>query len=146
MIRIVTDANVLLSGMIGHYNGPSRRVINLALAKKILIYGSKETYEEFCEKIKIPRFKKYLQKRLFTPEKMILDYKSFVNMSEPTIPANVKISRDPDDDIYFHTAQNCNAKVVITGDKDLLSVGKYAGIIAVTPAKFINSFEKLNQG
>lgn len=147
MIKIVPDANILISGMIGSYSGFPRKIINLALAKKLVLYGSKETYEEFCEKIRMPRLQKYITARLFTPEKMILDYKAFMNMVEPfDILEGVKIvEKDPDDDVYFRTAKACNAKIIVTGDKEVLKVKKYDGIVAVKVADFIESFSKLGK-
>lgn len=146
MIKIVPDANILLSGMLGH-PGPPRKIINLALAKKIVMYGSEETYKEFREKIMLPRLQKYLKAQIFTPEKMILDYRSFINMVEPfNILAGVNIvAADPDDDIYFRVAKTCDAKIIISGDKNVLKVKKYDGILVVKPADFLRSFNKLEQ-
>jgi putative PIN family toxin of toxin-antitoxin system len=146
MIKIVPDANILISGMLGHH-GPPRKIINLFLAKKIVMFGSKETYEEFCEKVKIPRLQKYWKAQIFTPEKLILDYRSIIKMVEPfEILAGVNIVKaDPDDDIYFRAAKACEAKIIVTGDKEVLGVKKYDDIIVVTAANFIESFSKLNQ-
>ncbi|OGI32690.1 MAG: putative toxin-antitoxin system toxin component, PIN family [Candidatus Moranbacteria bacterium RIFOXYC1_FULL_44_13] len=148
MIKIVPDANIILSGMIGHYKGNSRKLLNLALEKRIVMYGSSETYKEFCEKIRMSRIQKYLRARLFTPEKIILDYKSLINIIEPfDILKNINIvTRDPDDDIYFRVAKSCGARIIATGDKGVLSVKKYDNIVVVTVSDFIGSFSKLYQG
>lgn len=146
MIRVVPDTNVLLSGMFG-FPGKPRKIINLALAKKIVMYGSEETYKEFCEKIFLPRIQKYFKSQIFTPKKISLDYRAFINMVEPfdTLAGVNIVQEDPDDDIYFRVAKTCNAKIIITGDKNVLKVKKYEGILVVRPADFINSFNKLKQ-
>ena len=106
MIRVVPDTNVLLSGMFG-FPGIPRKIINLALAKKIVMFGSKETYEEFCEKIFLSRIQKYFKAQIFTPKKINLDYRAFIQMVEPfDILTGVRIvQEDPDDDIFFRVAK-----------------------------------------
>lgn len=146
MIKVVPDANILISGMFG-FPSYSRKIISLALAKEIVLYGSKETYEEFCEKVKLPRLQKYWKAQIFTPEKMILEYRSLINMIEPFNElAGVNIVKlDPDDDKYFRVAKGCNAKIIVTGDKKVLSIKKYDDILVVTAVNFIESFSKLKQ-
>ena len=147
MIKVVPDANILISGMLGPL-GPPRRIINLSLAKRIVMYGSKETYEEFCKKVYLPRLQKYWKAQIFTPEKMILDYRLLMSMVEPfDMLAGAKIVKgDPDDDKYFRVAKACGARIIVTGDKKILEVKKYDNILVVTPASFLESFSKLRQG
>ena len=144
MIKVVPDANIILSGMISRYGAP-RKILDFALAKKIVLYGNDETYKEFCEKIFLPRLQKYLRAQFFTPEKMMLDYKSFINMVEPfdTLSGINIVEKDPDDDVYFRVAKASNAKVIVTGDKAVLGVKKYDGILVVSATNFLNSFQKL---
>lgn len=145
MIKVVPDANMILSGMLGTA-GPTRKIINLALAKNIVMFGSSATYKEFCEKIKMTRLQKYLKKQLFSPEKIILDYKSFISMVEPkSTDINRKfIDEDPDDDEYVRVAFACNSRIIITRDNHFLNIKKFGKIIAVTPEKFIQSYTKLH--
>lgn len=146
MIKIVPDANILISGMLG-FHGPPRKVINLSLSKRIVMYGSDETYKEFCETVRLPRLQKYWKGQIFTPEKMVLDCRSFIKMVEPfDVLVGVKIvEQDPDDDKYFRVAKACGAKIIVTGDKKVLDVKKHGDILVVTASSFIESFSKLNQ-
>lgn len=147
MIKIVPDANILISGMLG-FPGLPRKIINLSLVKRIVMYGSNETYEEFCDKVYLPRLQKYWKTQIFTPEKMILDYRLLMNMVEPfDMLTGVKIVKsDPDDDKYFRLAKACGAKIIVTGDKKILEVKKYDGIRVTTARSFLESFSKLQQG
>ncbi len=52
-------------------------------------------------------------------------------------PAAVHASRDPDDDHVLGCAIAASAKVLVTGDKDLLSLHPFKGIAIVTPATFM---------
>jgi putative PIN family toxin of toxin-antitoxin system len=145
MVKVVPDTNIIISGMLGSQGFP-RQLLNLSLAKRVVMYGSEETFNEFCEKIKLPRMEKYLKKQMYTPDKIILDYKSIIKIVEPfEVLDGVQIANwDRDDDIYFRIAKACGAQVVVSGDKKhVLSVKEYDGIVAVPVSKFIGSFSKL---
>jgi uncharacterized protein len=47
------------------------------------------------------------------------------------------VSRDPDDDIYFAAALEGRCAFVVSGDRDLLTVGEYEGVRVVTPRAFL---------
>lgn len=144
MIKIVPDANILISGMFGFPSHP-RKIISLALAKEIVLYGNKETYEEFCEKVRLKKFKKYWDSQIFTPDKMISDYFTLVTMAEPfdTLAGVNIVKPDPDDDKYFRVAKVCGAKVIVTGDKKVLEIKKYDDIRVITVANFLESYTRL---
>jgi len=143
MIKIIIDTNILIQGMIMGKENASRKILNWALAKDIVILGSNETYKEFCRKIENPKFKNYLKKQLFAPEKLILDYKSIVSMNEPfEVLQGVSISRDPKDDIYLRVAKASGSRVIVTYDEDLLVLKNYDNIIIVKPGDFLKSFQR----
>lgn len=52
-------------------------------------------------------------------------------------PFAVQASRDPNDDHVLGCALAASAKVIVTGDKDLLSLHPFRGIAIVTPAAFL---------
>ena len=52
-------------------------------------------------------------------------------------PVAVQASRDPDDDHVLGCALATSAKVLVTGDRDLLSLHPFRGIAIVTPAAFL---------
>ncbi|MBP9712048.1 MAG: putative toxin-antitoxin system toxin component, PIN family [Candidatus Pacebacteria bacterium] len=146
MIKIVPDANIILSGFLGYHSKP-RKLINLALAKKITLYGSEDTYREFIEKINLPKFKKYIERQVFTPEKLIVDYRTFVNMVEPTPAMKTPgiVPDDPDDDMYFWTAEACGSQILISGDSDLLRVKRYKSIRVLDVSSFLEIYSKIKQ-
>lgn len=147
MIAIVPDANTILSGMISP-NGATRKIIDLALAKKVVLYGSETTYKEFCEKIQIDRFQKYIKRQYSSFEKIIYDYRSFINVVDTfDILANTTvITTDPDDDEYLKVAIASNSKIIISRDHDLLDLKNYADTVIVSPEKFLSTRYKLNNG
>ena len=62
-------------------------------------------------------------------------------------PVAVQASRDPDDDHVLGCALAASAKVIVTGDKDLLSLHPFRSIAIVTPAGFLAmEWEDRNDG
>ncbi|MCA9335694.1 putative toxin-antitoxin system toxin component, PIN family [Candidatus Saccharibacteria bacterium] len=143
MIWVVVDTNVLLKGLLSNIN-PSRKVINLALAGKIVIAGSQTTMEEFHEKIVMDKFNEFYEKQKFSAEMLANTYSNIVTLI--TISDETKklvVSRDPDDDEFIRVAVEKKAKIIISEDKDLLDIGRYKDIRILKPKRFIELYEKL---
>jgi uncharacterized protein len=49
------------------------------------------------------------------------------------------ICRDPKDDIIFECASVALAQAIVTGDRDLLAVGNYAGMRVITVRAYLDS-------
>jgi predicted nucleic acid-binding protein len=49
------------------------------------------------------------------------------------------VSRDPDDDNVLAAANAGRCEAIVTGDKDLLVLGEFAGIPILTPRQFFDS-------
>ena len=148
MFKVVPDTNVLISGMIGHSDGFPRHILNLGIERKILLVGNHESFLEFSEKIKMPRLRKYLEARLYAPEKMIMDYKALINISEPfeVLKGKRIVDGDPDDDLYFRIAKASSSKIIVSGDKEVLKANKKEGITVVSPKRFIEGYLRLKGG
>lgn len=142
-MKVVPDTNLILSGLL--WRGIPRQIINLAHAKEIELYGSGETYKEFCRIVRYSKFRKYLSREIFTPQKLVIDYRVLVRMvSLFDNLTGVNIVRDdPDDDMFFRVAKACGAKFIVSGDPHLLNIEKYDSIRVVEPAIFGEIFPKL---
>ena len=53
------------------------------------------------------------------------------------IGGKLRVCRDPNDDMVLDCAVACGAQIIITGDKDLLTMNPFEGILIVTPAEFL---------
>jgi uncharacterized protein len=53
-------------------------------------------------------------------------------------PLDAPVCRDPDDDLILATAIAGEARCVITGDKDLLVIGRFRDIEILRPSEFPN--------
>jgi len=54
-----------------------------------------------------------------------------------TLPHNVHVCRDPKDEMFLECAALAGADLLVTGDKDLLSLGNYGGTRIVTPLEYV---------
>jgi putative PIN family toxin of toxin-antitoxin system len=50
------------------------------------------------------------------------------------------VSRDPKDDMVFECAVKADAKIILSGDNDLLSVKTYRGIEVLTARQYLDRF------
>ncbi len=50
----------------------------------------------------------------------------------------IGVCRDPKDDMVLDCAVQAAAQYIVSGDRDLLVLGRYAGISIVTPRAFLN--------
>ncbi len=53
------------------------------------------------------------------------------------VSGSIRICRDPCDDMVLECAVNAGAQFIVSGDKDLLSLGYFRGIRIVTPADYL---------
>jgi uncharacterized protein len=60
-----------------------------------------------------------------------------VGIVEPT-PLSAPVSRDADDDVVLATAVAARAAVIVTGDQDLLVIGRFNGIDIISPREFLS--------
>lgn len=85
---------------------------------------SEETLNEFIAVSKRPKFQNY-----FTEEKIMELFRLFEKYGELVkIVRNVQICRDTNDDFLINLALSGKANYLVSGDSDLLEIGKVEGI------------------
>lgn len=124
-MRIVADTNVVLSGLF--YGGKPGELLDAAARGEIELYTSPELLDELRELLDRPKFTERLKLNGMTADELLADYEGVVRQveSEPLAPA---VSRDPDDDWVLATAVAAQADLIVSGDKDLLTLKQYEGI------------------
>ncbi|WP_198806903.1 putative toxin-antitoxin system toxin component, PIN family [Leptolyngbya sp. BL0902] len=127
---VVFDTNILISALLSTRSNPFRC---LALAKigKIESVTCQEILDEFADKLLV-KFK-FSQEMTQTAVAEIPSFSRLVKISQ-TLKA---VDADPDDDMIVECAVVGSATHIITGDKHLLSMGKYDSIEIVNAADFI---------
>ena len=59
-------------------------------------------------------------------------------MHQIEITAEVHVCRDPDDDKFIGCALDSKSKYIVSGDKDLLAVGKHEDVEIMTVGDFLS--------
>ena len=133
-MRIVIDTNVIISAVF--FGGMPRRLIEhlfnddfTAFVSPQIVQEYAETYEEVHKKYSDRGNPAILQKIL---EKSTV----FIPQKE------VAICRDPDDDKFISCALEGKCLYIVSGDNDLLSLGKVEDVEIVTIVEFLEKIEK----
>ena len=126
-VKVVLDTNILISGL--GFRGKPRQILHLIFQKKVLGITSPVLLAEFQEVVnkKFPK----LALRMESIEKKL---KKNLQIVQPKI--SVKVSRDPDDNRVLEAAWEGGCDFIITGDQDLLDLGKYKKIKILTAEEF----------
>ena len=124
-MRIVLDANVLISGIF--WGGVPGQLIHRWLAGQVEIIASVEIvteYERVLHEVAAVRGRDDLARRWVN---LISEHITLVDV-RPVM----RICRDPDDNKYLDCAIQGSARLVVSGDKDLLSLEIVKGVPIVT--------------
>lgn len=130
-LRVIIDTNIWISFIIskkltlldGHiFSGKIRILLNENLLSEI-----KTTIEK-------PKLQKYFLTQGL--EKMLNAFDVFIDLIE--IKSSVSVCRDPKDDFLLSLAKDGKADYLITGDKDLLNLGKFRKTKILTITDFLN--------
>ncbi|MBA3584139.1 MAG: putative toxin-antitoxin system toxin component, PIN family [Gemmatimonadetes bacterium] len=126
-MRIVLDTNILIAAFVSRGACSDllehcSRVHSLVASMPIL----KEFHRVLIDKIGI-------DVELADADLELLS--SRVQIVEP-VSLGESVSRDPDDDLVLATAISGSCECIITGDRDLLDLGRYREIDILRPADF----------
>ena len=140
MAALVIDTNVLLSAIITP-NGAGDRVLSIAL-RRYEIAHSLVTYRELERCLARPEFTRRASARFRRRRLGEIRRASVFAHVEPGLP----VSRDPGDDMFLHLAVAVDAVALITGDRDLLVLGEFAGIPILSPSRFLRTERSIRRG
>ena len=116
--RAVVDTNVLISAALSSRSAPAQ-IVDCLLQHATLVF-SRETFEKLETRLWRPKFDRYLdieRRRL-----LLHDFAAAAQWVDLPPTPRPAYSRDPDDDVFLHTALHGKAKWLISGDKDLLTL------------------------
>lgn len=136
-MRVVLDTNVLVSALI--FTGISSELVPLWQRSAITVLLSRGILEEYLRVLSYPKFQLSEAQIKALIEEELLPYVEVVN---PRRRLRV-VERDPSDDKFLECAVTGKAQVIISGDKDLLSLGRYRQIHIQSPAQFLDKNARL---
>ncbi len=132
-MRTVFDTNVLIAALI------TAEGVCGNLVKRCAQVHTPITSEFILNELREKLTEKFKKKPSDIDDAVALLRGKFVIIEPATLEKPV--CRDPDDDTVLGTAIAGEAQCIITGDKDLLSLGQYAGIDIFKPNAF-EDYEK----
>jgi putative PIN family toxin of toxin-antitoxin system len=125
----VIDTNVWISGLV--IGGNPAKVIGMFIEGDIVVVTSEELLSELRRKIhqRFPLFAPQLPRL----EASIREKAILVHLGA----RRITVSRDPNDNMVIETALTGNAHYIISGDKDLLVLDSYEGVMILNPEEFL---------
>jgi hypothetical protein len=129
--RVVLDTSVLISALL--FGGELSRLVVRWQMGVFTPVISRDTFEELERVLSYPKFHlSDKEKRLILTEE-ILPFFEVVEVKE-----KIKgMCRDPADDKFISCALSAGVEVIVSGDKDLISVGMYKSVKLMSPSDFL---------
>jgi len=137
-VRVVLDTNVVVSALI--WGGVPHRLIQAATAGDITLFASTVLLDELRTTLARPHLASRLTQQRSSVEQALDFYGQLVTH---VIPRPIEpTSRDPDDDHVIACAVAADARVIVSGDRDLLDLGSHRSIAIVTAAQALGLIEQ----
>ena len=130
-MRVVLDTNAVVSALL--FSGVSSKLVSLWQNGLITPLLSRAILDEYLRVLSYPKFELSEKEIKELIQKEILPYAEVV---KPKRRLRV-IQRDPSDNKFLECAVAGRAGVIISGDKDLLSLGRYRRVRIQSPARFL---------
>jgi putative PIN family toxin of toxin-antitoxin system len=137
--RLVIDTNVFVSGLISGTSPPAQ-ILRAIQERKVIHLVSDPIVEEYLRELEYPRIRRF---RKIT-DAFIADIAAYLvyQTERVELVSGIRLSRDPDDDVFLATAVDGRATLLVTGDKtDLLSLGAVEGIPIVSASEAVNQLQ-----
>ena len=129
-LRLVIDTNLWISFIISKKLNLLEPIL---FAENTRILFSSELVEELQATITKPKLKKYFSENAL--EEMLTVFDPYIDFI--TVKSTVSICRDPNDNFLLALAKDGKANYLLTGDNDLLDIGKYEKTIIIKISEFL---------
>jgi putative PIN family toxin of toxin-antitoxin system len=134
---VVLDANIYVSALA--FGGKPKRALQLGVTRRIDVAISDPIRTEVLRTLR-DKFR-WSDERLTEARSLIA---ATARTVVPTVTLRV-IERDPDDDRVLECAVIAKAELIVTGDLDLLDLGKHDGIEIIQVAEFLKRIGEPDQ-
>ena len=133
-LKVVLDTNVLVSALL--FKGELSRLVDLWKKGNIIPVFSRETFREFKTVLGYPKFSLTGQEIKMLIEEEVLPFFEIIEITDKIRG----VCRDPDDDKFLACAVSASAEFIVSGDKDLLDMGKYKSVKIVSASELLRMF------
>ena len=141
-MRVLLDANIFISYLLNPKSKTFGEIVTAAIRGNYTLLLPEALMDEFVNKI--PE-KPYLAERIMQGElKTFVEILAGVSESIPVIKDVIPtVTRDPKDDYLLAYAMVGEADYLVTGDEDLLVLGKVSQVKIIKPRDFVEVIRDL---
>jgi putative PIN family toxin of toxin-antitoxin system len=140
MPAIVVDTNVLIAAALNGRGVPMRVLVRIERHHELAFTA--RSMAELRETIARPQFARHISNR----ERRRFLHRVYSVAVMHRVEGQISISRDPDDDVFLQIAIAADAAAIVTGDRDLLVLGEFAGIPILSPSRFLRGERSIRRG
>jgi putative PIN family toxin of toxin-antitoxin system len=138
-VRVVLDTNAVVSALL--FSGVSSKLVSLWQNGLITPLLSRAILDEYLRVLSYPKFELSEEEIKELIQEEILP---FAEVVRPKRRLRV-LRRDPSDNKFLECAVAGKASVIISGDKGLLSLGRYRRVRIQSPAQFLADHPDLRE-
>lgn len=131
-MKVVCDTNVLIAAVVA--DGLCRDIVKRRL-QMVDLFTSVALIKELDTTLRV----KFRTDPADLP--LLAAYRERTSLVKPAKLAH-PICRDPDDDVVLATAKAANADCVLTGDQDLLALGRFEDVVILSPRQFVELMDR----
>ena len=132
-MRLVLDTNIVISALLWR-GKPYQLLEAVSRSRELHLFSSPALLGELADVLARPMAAKRLALIGKTALEVLADYQAVIEVIEPRIVPRA-VLRDADDDQVIAAALAAHADFIVSGDDDLLSVGRYQTIHIVNAAQ-----------
>lgn len=132
-MRVVLDTNVLVSALIVKVGKPAQIM-------KYVGHFESMTSEEILQETRTTLYRRRIRQRYLITAEDIESYIGALHAASSIVQPSITVhavESDPDDDKFLALAQETRADYIVSGDPDLVELVEFAGILILTPARFL---------
>jgi putative PIN family toxin of toxin-antitoxin system len=134
-MKVVLDANIYVSSMVNTQGNP-KRIISAWQQGAFDVLISSAILDEIERVLRYPRIVKRHKQDETAIQRFLKLLENEAIIVEPTDVLGI-VKDDESDNRYLECAVKGKAQYVISGDKHLLEIGEYRGIVILPPAAFV---------
>ncbi len=138
--HVVIDTNVLLSAALSPKGAPAK-LLDWLLVEGCLVFST-ATFSELETRLWKPKFDRYIT--IERRQNLLREFNAsalWIDISDAI--AEQTFSRDPDDDVFIHTAMAAEVSRLISGDDDLLSLHPLGTLQILSPRAALNEINNI---
>ena len=135
MIRAVVDTNVFISGLISRHSPPAQ-IVDRWLSGGFLLITSSYQVNEILYVLDYPHIAKRIETRPDEKRALLEAFNTRAIWTDGLLQLP-GVTRDVKDDALVACAVEGQVDFLVSGDKDILELAKYANVRMITPSEFL---------